>query len=106
MASTKHRVRDEKVLEQWFSWEFWQLLVLCTVTLFTFSEVVYPLAHYFKRSLVTDAAIFFVQMLTFMIVAAMFATDTSAGAAHASALSTIMMAVSFLIFLFALSISR
>lgn len=95
--------QEAKQLEQWFSWGFWQLLVLCAVTLFFYSEVVYPLVHIFKRTLLVDAAIFFVQMLSFMIVAAVFATPESAGASHASALATIMMAISFLTFLVALS---
>lgn len=96
-------LREEKVLKQWFSWEFWQMLVLCTVTLFFFSEVVYPVVHIFRASLLIDATIFFLQMLSFMIVAAVFATPESAAAGHASALSTIMMAISFLIFLVALA---
>lgn len=96
-----HLSRDTKVIKKWFSWHFWQLIVLCTLTLFIFSEAVYPLVHFFKRSLVIDSAIFFLQMLSFMIVAALFAKKDSAGAAHASALATIMMAISFLIFLMA-----
>lgn len=100
-----HLSREEKVLRQWFSWEFWQMIVLCTLTLFIFSEIVYPLAHFFRKSLVVDAAIFFLQMLSFMIVAAVFATPESAGASHATALATIMMAISFLIFLMAISMS-
>jgi small-conductance mechanosensitive channel len=105
ISAKSHGLHGEnQIIAKWFSWQFWQLLALCTLTLFFYSEVVYPLAHIVRpQSLVIDAAIFFVQMLSFMIVAAIFATNTSAGAAHATALATIMMAISFLIFLASLS---
>eukprot|EP00746_Dinoflagellata_sp_MGD_P008981 gnl/MRDRNA2_/MRDRNA2_118079_c0_seq1.p1 gnl/MRDRNA2_/MRDRNA2_118079_c0~~gnl/MRDRNA2_/MRDRNA2_118079_c0_seq1.p1 ORF type:complete len:517 (-),score=101.17 gnl/MRDRNA2_/MRDRNA2_118079_c0_seq1:59-1609(-) len=96
---------ERKLIEKWFSWQFWQLLALCTLTLFFFSEVVYPVAHIIRNNLMVDAGIFFVQMLSFMIVAAIFATPDSAGAQHATALATIMMAISFLIFLASISMA-
>lgn len=103
IAKTHGSHTEIKTIQKWFSWEFWQLLALCTLTLFFFSEVVYPLAHIWRKTLVIDAAIFFVQMLSFMIVAAIFATPDSAGAEHATALATIMMAISFLIFIASIS---
>lgn len=103
-AKIKGSHGETKIIEKWFSWEFWQLLALCTLTLFFYSEVVYPVAHIIRNNLMVDAGIFFLQMLSFMIVAAIFATPESAGAQHATALATIMMAISFLIFLASISI--
>lgn len=87
---------------KWFTWEFWHLMVICAATLLIFSEVIGPLAFRFLgHTFLLAAAIFFFQMITFMLVAIIIHDPDAAGATHALGLSTILAALSFLILLFA-----
>lgn len=95
----------EKELEsvgKWFTWEFWHLMVICAATLLIFSELIGPLAFRFMgHTFLLAAAIFFIQMVAFMLVAILIHDPKAAGAKHTLSLSTILAALSFLILLFA-----
>jgi small-conductance mechanosensitive channel len=87
---------------KWFTWEFWHLMVICALTLLIFSEVIGPLAFRFMgHTFLLAAGIFFLQMVTFMLVAILIHDPKAAGAKHTLSLSTILAALSFLILLFA-----
>jgi small-conductance mechanosensitive channel len=96
---------DNELLRRWLSWEFWQLLVLCSVALLVYSEIVCPLVEYFMghTSFLVDSIIFFCQMVTFMLVAAFFSNDEAAGAKNTRALATVMAALALLNLLSAIS---
>lgn len=88
---------------KWFTWEFWHLMVICALTLLIFSEIVGPLAFRFMgHTFLLAAGIFFIQMVTFMLVAIFIHDPHAAGAKHTLSLSTILAALSFLILLFAI----
>jgi len=96
-----NKARDEQnVMNQWFTWEFWQLMVLCALTILFFSDVVSPLVHWkYEHSLILDSGIFFAQMVSFVVVAAIFSSPRSAGNKTTLTLATIMAALSLLVFL-------
>lgn len=91
--------------QQWFQWWYWRPIVYCGVTLLFFSEVVGPILDCLvEKSLLGECTLFFVQMMAFMLVAVVSVTPHAAGAEHILALSTIMMALSFLAFLYAVGL--
>lgn len=91
-----------KSVGKWFTWEFWHLMVICALVLLFFSECIGPLAYRFMgHTFLLAAAIFFIQMISFMLVSILIHDPHAAGAQHTLSLSTILAALSFLILLFA-----
>lgn len=98
-------ISDNEQLGQWFSWQYWSMLAYCAGTLLFFSEVLCPLlGRFVGDSLLLEAAMFFLQMVAFMLVAAWVYEPKAAGASHARALGTIMACLSFLMLLGAISL--
>eukprot|EP00746_Dinoflagellata_sp_MGD_P013550 gnl/MRDRNA2_/MRDRNA2_129315_c0_seq1.p1 gnl/MRDRNA2_/MRDRNA2_129315_c0~~gnl/MRDRNA2_/MRDRNA2_129315_c0_seq1.p1 ORF type:complete len:484 (-),score=79.35 gnl/MRDRNA2_/MRDRNA2_129315_c0_seq1:234-1685(-) len=93
---------ESQMISKWFTWEFWRLMVLCTLTLLFFTEIVGSCVDFFKpfkHSLVVDSGVFCVQMLCFMLVAAIFSSPVSAGVHCTRTLATVMAPLSLLVFL-------
>lgn len=96
---------EHGMIKTWFTWEFWQLMVLCALTILFFSEVVTTIVRWFVApSLIIDSCIFCVQMICFLLVAAIFSTPRAAGGNHTRTLATVMAALSLLIFIGSLSL--
>jgi small-conductance mechanosensitive channel len=100
--------KDEKAeaavesVGKWFTWDFWHLMVICAAVLLIYSEAIAPLLFRFLgHSFLLASTIFFIQMMTFMLVAIIIHDPDAAGAKHTLSLSTILTALSFLIWLFA-----
>merc|ERR1719281_499522 len=95
---------EHAMIGKWFTWEFWQLMVLCTLTILFFSELVSTIVHWFVRhSLVIDSGIFCAQNVSLMFAAAIFSSSKSAGGDVTRTLATVMASLSLLMFLGALS---
>lgn len=104
-AELKEASKNEKdMVDQWFTWPFWRLIVMCATTLLFFTEIVFPVSFcMLGKNLLVATLVFLVEMLSYLITGCAYADAKSAGATHALVLAAVMCAIALLFFLGAVS---
>jgi small-conductance mechanosensitive channel len=89
-SSAMEKVEEQLLLlENFFTWSYWEPIALCSMTLLFFSEVVGPFLDKAAGGFYVNGLVFSTQMAAFFLVAAVTNSPTAAASAHILALSTL-----------------
>lgn len=104
--SLQEQGEDKKeTIKHWFTWDFWQLVVYCSLTILVFSELITQiLFHLIGIGLLLASTMFLIQNVALLTTAIVFATPHAAGCGHILSLAIVMAAIAMLAFLGAASL--